>query len=494
MKRYLSLFLISFFTSGLLFGQQTVFDFSRQSITNRLKANINVLASDSFMGRESGTKGEILARDYIVSEFREAGITPFFGDTSYIQPFKITQNLSRGTKNNFKVNNTIYLLDTDFFPVAYSGSDSVSAQMVYLNYGISAPSLNYDNYNGKKDLKGKIFVIELSIPGEYKMKSDLRAYSLMSYKIELALKNGASGIIFINSDHKYPYEPVMMLAGYKNYKIPVIYFKKSVDVLFSKISETPTAFISTDIKSDKSGVAFNVAGFINNNAAMTVVIGGHYDHLGLGGENSLSPGSQLIHNGADDNASGTAGVIELARYLKNSGLKKYNYILVAFSGEEEGLLGSEYFVKTPEFKKYMINYMLNLDMIGRLDSSLIVELWAAGSSPEWKKIIKNDPPTSFIIKYIKGSLRDSDHYPFYKNRIPTMFFITGLEPDYHTPRDKAYKINFTGETEIVVYLEKLITQLDSKGKIKFKKVGIIANSRATIYMLNEMIQSMSAHK
>jgi len=479
-----------------LFGQQPNFEFNKGSICKRLTTDIYILASDSFMGRKSGTKGEQLARDYIITKFKEAGIKPLFGDTTYIQPFNLLQKyICTYEKNYFSSNYVRYYLYTDFSPVIYSSNDSVSGEMCYVKFGITAPTLNYDDYKDKTDLKGKIFIIELSIPGGYKKRSEFMAYSSMSYKIDLAIKNGAKGIIFINSDKKYPFEPVKLLPGFKKYPLPVIYFNKKLEVICPKSSSSNKAIIQTEIESDNAGIAYNVAGFINNNASSTIVIGGHYDHLGFGGSGSLSPNSNQIHNGADDNASGTAGVVELARFLKNSDLKKYNFILITFSGEEEGLKGSEYFVKSAEFRKYKFNYMINLDMIGRMDSSTKkVELWATGSSKKWKELIKNEPATSFAIKCVKGSIRDSDHYPFYKNRVPTLFFNTGLHPDYHTPRDKANKINYSGETEIIVYLEKLIKVLDSNDKLKFRKTGAIANSRATIYMISEMIRNINTRK
>lgn len=476
---------------GAISAQQTHFEFNTEAIISRLKTDIYTLASDPFMGREAGTQGEILARDYIVTKFKEAEINPLFGDTTYIQQFDLNQNLKCiDAGNYFEANNIRYDLYDDYAPVVYSSNDSVSAELCYVKFGITAPSINYDDYNGKTELNNKIFVIELSVPGGFKRNSEFIAFSSMSYKIEEAIKRGAKGIIFINSDKKYPYEPVLLLPGFKKYSVPIIYFYNKLETLFPSTLASTRAILKTEIKTGNSGKAYNVAGFINNNAPLTVVIGGHFDHLGFGGKNSLMPKSKLIHYGADDNASGTAAIMELARYLKNAGLKKYNYILIAFSGEEEGLLGSEYFVKSSAYKKDKINYMINLDMIGRMNPTTNkVEVWAAGSSRNWKTILKNETNTSLSFKVIKGSIRDSDHYPFYVNHIPTLFFITGLHPDYHKPSDTPDKINYAGEAEIIVYLEKLITVLESQEKVKFKKTGIFANMQATFYTIAEYFNS-----
>lgn len=494
MKRIIALYTIYLSFSGVLFGQQTNFDFDKESVNKRLKTDIYTLASDSFMGREAGTKGEILARDYIVSKFKETGIAPFFGDTSYLQRFYFKWLLDLGKKNHFEVNNHWFKLYYDYSPVVYTANDSVSGEMSYVTYGITAPALNHDDYKEINDLKNKIFVIELSIPGGYDTNSPFMAYSSMSYKINTAVKNGAKGIIFVNSDEKYLFEPTKLAQGFKQYTIPVIYFRRSLEELMPKSVTSHQVYIQTEIKPYNSIYAYNVAGFINNNAKYSIVIGAHYDHLGYGDEGSLKPSLHQIHSGADDNASGTAGMIEIARYLKSSQSKNFNYILIAFSGEEKGLLGSYYFVKSSTFNKSQINYMLNLDMIGRMDSSTNkLEIWATGSSPKWKSILHKLKTKSIHYKILKGSLGDSDHWPFYKNHIPTLFFITGVHKDYHTPADKANKINYRSEAEIITYLEMLITTMDSNPKIKFRKVGIFGNVHAVIYTISQLLPYLVIH-
>jgi aminopeptidase YwaD len=489
------LLLLTFFIclTDVIFGQQTKFGSDKKYVSERLKIDIYTLASDSFMGREVGTKGEILAKNYIVDKFKEAGIKPYFGDTTYIQPFKLSQKFYCIHARNFlDVNNVIYDVNYDFSPIVYSSDDSVSGELCYVKFGITAPDLNYDDYKDRADLKDKIFVIELSVPGTYKKNSKFIPYSSIAYKIDLAIKHGAKGIIFINSDKRYPYEPVNLVSGFKKFKIPIIYFYGKLDEIMPQSASNIPAIIKTEISSDNSGTGYNVAGFINNNAQLTVVVGGHYDHLGMGGVNSMSPGVTKIHKGADDNASGTAGVIELARFLNQSEMKKFNYLFITFSGEESGLLGSEFFVKSQEFKKLQVNYMINLDMIGRLDSiKNRTEVWAAGSSRKWKSLLKTESPEALKFKIIKGSLRDSDHYPFYQNHIPVIFFFTGLHHDYHRPTDTPDKVNYPGEAEIVVYLEKMIKQLETQDRLKYRKVGIFGNSSAMFYTIIELIDSLT---
>jgi Zn-dependent M28 family amino/carboxypeptidase len=237
---------------------------------------------------------------------------------------------------------------------------------------------------------------------------------------------------------------------------------------------------SGDSKLDTSNKkAYNVVGFINNNAPTTVVIGGHYDHLGI---KYTDDGKREIYYGADDNASGTVGTIEIARYLKQNGKKNNNYIICAFSAEEEGLFGSGNFVKSPLFDASKINYMLDLDMVGRLGCfGNVLYVNGIASSRMWRKLLRNNKPTEFSIKKVPDGMDGSDDYPFYKKGIPVLFFITGLHKEYHTPLDTPDKINYPGEVEIIKYAELLIDKLDPAGRIKYKTVTTWQTVRS--YML-----------
>ena len=215
----------------------------------------------------------------------------------------------------------------------------------------------------------------------------------------------------------------------------------------------------------------NVIGFIDNNADKTIVVGAHYDHLGLGyDQNSLDANPQdKIHNGADDNASGVAGVLELARYFQhNSITEKNNYLFICFSGEELGLLGSTYFTEHPTVDLNQINYMINLDMIGRLNTAtggLVVS--GTGTSAAWEKAIKSISSNGITIKTDSSGVGASDHTSFYLKNIPALHFFTGSHSDYHKPSDDWDKINFTGEVTILTYITKLIEELDDQPKLVF---------------------------
>jgi aminopeptidase YwaD len=222
---------------------------------------------------------------------------------------------------------------------------------------------------------------------------------------------------------------------------------------------------------DKKRYGHNIIGFINNNAANTVIIGAHYDHLGYGEDkNSLFTGSTIeIHNGADDNASGTAAVIEMGKLLKASKLKNNNYLVIAFSGEELGLFGSKYFVEHPTVALGTANYMVNLDMVGRLrDSTHLLFVSGYGTSPLWGELIPQQHKF-FMMKLDSSGTGPSDHTSFYRKDIPVLFFYTGLHTDYHKPGDDADKINYTGELLVLKYIYSIIEAADKKGKLLFTK-------------------------
>jgi len=212
----------------------------------------------------------------------------------------------------------------------------------------------------------------------------------------------------------------------------------------------------------------NVVGFIDNGAEYTVVIGAHYDHLGYGGQGSLYVGEEKqIHNGADDNASGTALMLDLANQLKFGNFNN-NYLFIGFSGEEMGLLGSNYFVKNSTVNLSSINYMINLDMVGRLKDDKSLAIYGTGTSPIFKQTINSNNDSFNIIENESG-VGPSDHTSFYINDIPVLHFFTGQHADYHKPSDDPDKINYEGVKEISDYIYLIISDLNDNGKIVFKK-------------------------
>lgn len=224
----------------------------------------------------------------------------------------------------------------------------------------------------------------------------------------------------------------------------------------------------TQEKNDSLITGTNVIGFLNNQAPTTIVIGAHYDHLGMGGEGSLYREGEAIHNGADDNASGVAVMLQLAQELGSEDYKGNNYLFIAFSGEEMGLLGSNFFTKNATIDLASINYMINMDMVGRLNAENTIAVHGTGTSPIFSQTVFS-ANKDFEIAEHKSGVGPSDHTSFYLNDIPVLHFFTGQHDDYHKPSDDAEKLNYEGMQLIENYILSIIKELDDNGKLKFTK-------------------------
>ena len=238
---------------------------------------------------------------------------------------------------------------------------------------------------------------------------------------------------------------------------------------FSFIPKTdPHAEVTFTKNEDGTITGRNVIGYINNDAKNTIIIGAHYDHLGYGGDGSLFRDSiKAIHNGADDNASGTAIMLDLARKLNNTNTNN-NYLFIAFSGEEMGLLGYNYFVKNPTINTKAVSYMINMDMVGRLKKDSALAVYGTGTSPIFKQVL-NAHNTKFKLIENESGVGPSDHTSFYLADIPVLHFFTGQHEDYHKPGDDADKLNYQGMETISEYIFDIISDLDDNGKLAFRK-------------------------
>ena len=472
------LFLI-FNYCGTVFSQNLFFDQTDSAIFNRIKKDIYILASDSFLGREAGTQGEIMARDYIAEQYKKIGIQPAFNDGSYLQTFTFKDSPKYGDSNYLKINKKVFIPEQDFYPLAYSASSVIKGELVNVGYGIIVPEKNYNDYKNKNDLIGKIFVIEISVPKEYSSDSLFLKYIKLQRKIDTALAKGASGIIFVNSNSTTSNPSKSLGMRVFPATIPVIFAEQKV---YKYIMDGPKNTI--DLKVDivrKNFTGYNIAAYIDNKAPTTIVIGGHYDHLGWGEENSIyTSDTPMVHNGADDNASGTCAVIEMARYFMNSAKKKNNYLFINFSAEEKGLVGSSYFMKSGAWDITKINFMINIDMVGRYDTSKVgLDLIGTGTSPLWDTLISITPHNGLKIKKTKSGFDGSDQMSFYMKDIPVLFFFTGIHADYHKPSDDADKLNLNREVEIIRFAEKIIEKTDSIGKVPFSKTTDVSNKRSS---------------
>jgi hypothetical protein len=235
-----------------------------------------------------------------------------------------------------------------------------------------------------------------------------------------------------------------------------------------KPKTNPHDEVKFDVNGDGTITGNNVIGFLDNNAENTIIIGAHFDHLGFGGEGSLYRDAiKAIHNGADDNASGVSVLLNLAAKLitKNTG---NNYLFMAFSGEEMGLLGSNYFVKNPTIDIKKVSYMINMDMVGRMKKDSTLAVYGTGTSPIFKQVLKSHN-NSFKLVQQESGVGPSDHTSFYLADIPVLHFFTGQHEDYHKPSDDSEKLNYDGMKLISEYIFNIISDLDDNGKLAFRK-------------------------
>ena len=247
---------------------------------------------------------------------------------------------------------------------------------------------------------------------------------------------------------------------------------KGTDTYFQTFSfkpkTNPHQKVSYTVKEGDSTITgTNVIGYIDNNAENTIIIGAHYDHLGYGAEGSLYRGEQAIHNGADDNASGVAVLLNLAQKLSTTNTNN-NYLFIAFSGEEMGLLGSNYFVKNPTIDTKKANYMINMDMVGRLKADSTLAVYGVGTSPILKQTL-NANNSNFKLIQKESGVGPSDHTSFYNADIPVLHFFTGQHEDYHKPSDDFDKLNYGGMETISNYIFEIISDLNDNKKLPFRK-------------------------
>ena len=442
------------------------------SLKENFEKHIEILAHDSLQGRNTGTIGEEKARKYIIEQYKEIGLRPMGQYPEYLQPFEFTfKKIYRG-ENSLKLNNTNLLLTKEFYPVNASGNGKSEGELIYVRYGIEADDLGYSDYSQLKDIKKRIFVMETGIP-DNNPHSRFANYISLHEKIKTAAEMGAAGVIFINSFDTAEIPAEDLDSKMSPNKIPAVFLKNTDSSVVNKFKK---ARIAVSLEPEKR-TGHNVIGFIDNHKTSTVVLGAHYDHLGFGDHGSLYRGAPAIHNGADDNASGVAMILELARYLKTLDLNS-NVMILAFSGEELGLYGSNFFVKTDLLKTLDIKYMINLDMVGRLDTSDILIVNGTGTSKEWEEIFDKVDKIGLELKTSESGVGPSDHTSFYLQDIPVLHFFTGTHEDYHKPSDDPEKINYQGMESIFSLISNIVIAADSFPTMTFQKTKDQDNANA----------------
>ena len=466
------LILLATILAGQFVFAQKKFDFSREAVIERLKQDIYMLASDEFEGREAGAPGEWLAAQYVRDRFQEIGLPPLFGD-SYFQEFTFPGPWEYGDENILRIAGREFMHGEDFFSLPGSASAFHEGVVVDVGFGMEGVGGIFD-YSGKTDLAGKVFLMEFFLPVETDQEVELTARELMALKLELAREHGAAAILFKNVLSGRSDPRLNLRISLETLDIPVMFVKEDVLSHLEDNMGSPV-YLSASLYRNEL-LSWNVAAYIDNGAATTVVIGGHYDHVGYGRSGSRSPGEHLIHYGADDNASGTAGMLEAARFFSNASYTNNNYIFMAFGAEEKGLIGSRHFTTSDAYDMDRINYMFNLDMIGRLTDNQLT-LIGTGSSPSWDELIDAKAPEHFDVRKSPGGVGGSDHTPFYMRDIPVIFFFTGMHPDYHRPTDTPDKINFEGAYDILTLMFDMAKDLDGRDRMVFSKAPVADRGR-----------------
>lgn len=481
MKRiYFNLFVL--LITSVSIAQKT---WSDPQITPKdIKAHIFYLASDEMKGRFSGTPEAKAAAEYIKKQFETYGLKPAFGDSNF-QPFEFIEKVQIKGDNSLSLElagkKTVLKSGVDFTPLSFSGNGDANGEVVFAGYGISASKLNYDDYAGL-DVKGKIVLVLKSHPEHDSVRSQFDGFASTRIKAATAKEKGAAGIIFFNgiypqnTDDQLPklqYDGAPAMTDF-----PVLQIKKNlaeeffksagkeIDAIQKKIDETKapqsfaiggtTASLKTSVEEIKN-TTVNVGAILEGNdpalKSEYLVVGGHYDHLGIDQllSSSMYKGHEkVIHNGADDNASGTTGVLEAAeKFASVRNEIKRSIIFVCFSGEELGILGSTYFTNNSPVDNSKIAAMLNMDMIGRLNEAKELTVIGTGTSSEWKNLLNEKNAYGFKLAMSDAGSGGSDHQAFTNKNIPVLFFFTGTHSDYHKPSDDPEKINNEGEADVI---------------------------------------------
>ncbi len=472
----------------------------REVTVRELREHVKYLSSDSLRGRLTGSAGDSLAAVYIRKELLSSGLIPLTGDG--FQRFTVTKRVVAGKNNSLTINGTEYAPEKDFMPLAFSSDGRVEAEVIFAGYGfnINADSINWNDYRDLK-VKDKWVLILRNDPEPENSKSKYIPYSGDRDKALLAKDMGAAGVLLVSgpvSDKQDEFDQ-LNTEGF-SVGIPVLRVKREVaSIILSKSGKTienlekninstkkPSGFdtkvsikASAEIVRETAGtrnVVMLLPGEDENLKNEYLIIGAHFDHLGMGGPGSSSraPDTIGVHHGADDNASGVSMMLELARkFALTKGSHKRSLICIAFSGEEEGLLGSKHFTDQPGIDLSKVNAMINLDMVGRLNDTSMLQISGVGTAAGLKELIYSKSDTSRIkLKLSEEGYGPSDHSSFYFKNIPVLFYFTGAHLDYHTPLDTWEKINYPGMVSISSEVFKVSEEIaNSPVRLKFREAG-----------------------
>ncbi len=494
----------------------------------RLLADIKYLSSDELQGRAAETPGLKMGADFIANRWQELGLKTDLFDGQPLQGFTLPGGAQFAEPNNNKLiivkpsgEKLELALANQFQPQSIGRSGDFDAGIVFAGYGITAAEddLKYDDFAGI-DVKGKVVIVVRKEPQLNDPNSPFDGvapsqFALFTAKQTNAAKHGVAALIMVNDQQSEKTGPDMVLpvsgsgTAVSKDQVPTLFVRrrdveswlteagKSLVEIETQIDQDlkPQSFEMAGWKAEgvvslKKLPSMNVVGVIPGQGALSneyVVLGAHFDHVGMGGPGSLAPGTIAVHNGADDNASGTVCLLEAARQLSLFAKKsapdvpRRTLVFIAFSGEERGLLGSQYYVDHPRFELENTVAMLNMDMVGRLTNNELT-VYGTGTATEFDAMVTQaNESLSFSIQKLPEGMGPSDHQSFFQKNIPVLHFFTGLHADYHRPSDDFDKINLNGIERITEMVTGIANRISTNpAKLTFVKVKGRANPQAKV--------------
>jgi len=478
----------------------TSFAADRKGNDNLIRKDVHYLASERLGGRKPGEKGDLLAAKYIRDQFRKAGLRLMAGKG--FQSFELVASVELGPNNRLTIAGVACEPGKDFQPYSFSGVSSLTANVVFAGYGfdIQTDSVRWDDYKNL-DVEGKWVMILKGDPEIDKSESKYAPYSEERSKVLTAMDHKAGGVLLVGGPVYTQNDQLQGLFYDKNssaYPIPVMQVtRKTADQILKNADKTVAwleehlnktgAPLSFTLETTLSGSAdiiphkvqsHNVVAILPGNDPILgkeyVIMGAHYDHLGKGGPGSGSrmADTLAIHYGADDNASGVAAVIDLARHFSTAKNNRRSLVFVAFGAEEMGLIGSKSFVDNPPLDLKKVTAMFNFDMVGRLDpGNKSLSIGGTLTSVESEEILKR-LNSGLNTTFSGEGVGPSDHASFYLQNIPVFFLSTSAHPDYHTPGDTPDKINYEGIAEINDYAGRVIAEIANRNDmLTFREEG-----------------------
>jgi len=467
-----------------------------------LMGHLRYLSSDELKGRGNGTPELEQAASYVAELFREYGLQPAGNEKTYFQEFEVSMGRSLGPENQviLEIGTEQIRLEVrkDYVPLTSGPDTVVQGPLVFAGFGISAPELEYDDY-GDLDVRGKIVLVFEHEPQEQVEESlfagrELTPYATILHKVMNARNRGAAGVILLSDSFNHPpgqesrsRRSRVEDIGIHSIRLTPEWSKRLLETAGRNPAEVAeeitdlspavafdlgvTATVSVDVVDVQHAVR-NVLGFLPGQTDKIIIVGAHYDHLGLGTTGSLAPELiDQVHNGADDNASGTAALLQLAQDFSRGSSLQQGLLFIAFAGEELGLLGSRYYTEHPTLPLENTIAMLNMDMIGRSQGNLLIG--GVGTTAEFRKILDEVQATSPLqFSYSDRSRGSSDHLSFSSKKVPVLFFFSGLHNDYHRPSDDWERINVQTLQQILEVVRSTVHRLlEVNQSLQYVEVG-----------------------